>query len=381
MHSTEVVSSSSSGRLSGRAKGYAFGIFGVLCVSPDAMLCRLPHPDEEVLLVTAWRTAWVGLFCTATVIIQQRGRVHTLIQRIHAHAKPLAVIGLMSSTAGIGFPLALQLTGSAEALLLISLSPLWGSLIGWKFLGDRLPLRTKMAVFGALISIGLIFTPTILGGAEEHPRPNRLLGDILAVMTGIGLGSYGNAVRYFAPRHPQMPTQAAQILSNGTACMISLIVAAASGRPFVFHEPERLWWITMLMGLIINAAYLGFNVAPKYINAAEFGIICLLEAVLGPVFVFLLVREVPSVWTVTGGAVLLSTMALHEVATMSHQRATARASARLVADTVHTTEPSQEGIDDAEVGTTTKSVHVQVLHEVRAVRSGSAAEVASNPAV
>ena len=34
------------------AKGYAFGIFGVLCVSPDAMLCRLPHPDEEVLLVT-----------------------------------------------------------------------------------------------------------------------------------------------------------------------------------------------------------------------------------------------------------------------------------------------------------------------------------------
>ena len=121
-----------------------------------------------------------------------------------------------------------------------SLSPLWGSsLIGWKFLGDRLPLRTKMAVFGALISIGLIFTPTILGGAEEHPRPNRLLGDILAVMTGIGLGSYGNAVRYFAPRHPQMPTQAAQVLSNGTACMISLIVAAASGRPFVFHEPER----------------------------------------------------------------------------------------------------------------------------------------------
>ena len=342
----------------------------------DAAVSAAP-PDEEVLLC-AWRTAWVGLFCRA-VIIQQRGRVHTLIQRMHA-CQAASGLGLMSSTAGLAFRW-LQLTGSAEALLLISLSPLWGSLIGWKFLGDRLPLRTKMAVFGALISIGLIFTPTILGGAEEHPRPNRLLGDILAVMTGIGLGSYGNAVRYFAPRHPQMPTQAAQVLSNGTACMISLIVAAASGRPFVFHEPERLWWITMLMGLIINAAYLGFNVAPKYINAAEFGIICLLEAVLGPVFVFLLVREVPSVWTVTGGAVLLSTMALHEVATMSHQRATARASARLVADTMHTTEPSQEGIDDAEVGTTTKSVHVQVLHEVRAVRSGSAAEVASNPAV
>uniref|UniRef100_A0A7S3AZG5 EamA domain-containing protein n=1 Tax=Haptolina ericina TaxID=156174 RepID=A0A7S3AZG5_9EUKA len=215
----------------------------------------------------------------------------------------------------------------------MSLSPLWGAVIGWRFLGDILPLRTKLAVAGALVSIGLIFAPRVVSGTEteeHHPRPNRLAGNLVAIVTGVGLAGYGNAVRYASKRHPQLPTQVAQIFSNLNALVVCLVIETASAWPIVIHRPGRLWWVTLLMGFLINTAYLGFNVAPKFITAAEFGIICLLEAVLGPVWVFLLVGEIPSVWTCGGGLVLLSTMVAHEVATMLALRASTSATTVLV---------------------------------------------------
>jgi drug/metabolite transporter (DMT)-like permease len=299
-----------------RAKGYAYGISAVMVVSPDAMLCRLPDKDEDVLMVTAWRCAWVMLFCVATCTLKARG-VRALICLIRAHVRPLLLVGATSSMTSIGFPLSLQLTGSAEALLLISLSPLWGAVIGWRCLGDALPLRTKLAVLGALLSICIIFLPVVVSGAdsgEQPSRPNRLLGDIIALFTGLGLGGYSNAVRFVSSRHPRLPTQVAQIISNFNAVVICAALALVARRPFAVRRPEQLWWVTMLMGFIVNLAYLGFNVAPKYITAAEFGIIALLEAILGPVWVYLLVGEEPSAYTLAGGALLISTMVAHEAA-------------------------------------------------------------------
>ena len=52
--------------------------------------------------------------------------------------------------------------------------------------------------------------------------------------------------------------------------------------------------------------------APRFITGAEVGLCILLEAVLGPLFVFLAYRDVPSKWTLIGGSLLLVVLALHE---------------------------------------------------------------------
>ena len=250
--------------LSDRARGFVYGIVGVVIVSPDALLCRLPSPDEDYLLITACRCMWICLFCTLTSITKSGG-VRILLRQARAHIRPLLLIAGCSTVTSLGFPISLQLTGSAEALLLISLNPLWGALIGWRFLGDVLPLRTKIALAGAILSIGLIFSPRVISGAAEHtsPRPNRLAGDLIAIGTGVGLGGFGNAVRFCRQRHRELPTQVGQILSNAAAASVCMLTMAATSRPFVIREPGRFWGTTCLMGVVINAAYLFFNVAPK----------------------------------------------------------------------------------------------------------------------
>lgn len=330
--SSELVSSGASSPeqaakpsgVSDRTRGYAFGIFAVVTVSPDALLVRLPSAAEDPLLVTAVRCAWVCGLCVLTCLVQHRG-VRRLLARVRADLRPLLLVSACATLTSLGFPLALQLTGSAEALLLISLNPLWAALIGWRFLGDALPLRTKLAVGGAMLSIALIFVPSLVGDADDGEHSStRLAGALVAVGTGFGLAGFGNAVRYARKRHPDMPTHFAQVISNANATACCLLIMAASGRPLALREPGRVGWATCLMGVMINAAYLGFNRAPKYIPAAEFGVICLAEAVLGPLWVFIFLGERPSSWTLVGGALLLATLALHEVAQSDCTRARRR---------------------------------------------------------
>ena len=53
--------------------------------------------------------------------------------------------------------------------------------------------------------------------------------------------------------------------------------------------------------------------APRYASTAEVGLINPLEAVFGPMFVFLAVGEAPSRWTLIGGALLIVSLVGHEL--------------------------------------------------------------------
>ena len=54
-------------------------------------------------------------------------------------------------------------------------------------------------------------------------------------------------------------------------------------------------------------------IGPKYIPASEVGLMLLLESVLGPTWVWLALGEQPGMRTLTGGAIILSTLAINTV--------------------------------------------------------------------
>ena len=53
---------------------------------------------------------------------------------------------------------------------------------------------------------------------------------------------------------------------------------------------------------------------PKHVSGSECALIGLLENILAPLWVFARFGDVPSAWTVAGGALLLATLIGHEVA-------------------------------------------------------------------
>ena len=53
------------------------------------------------------------------------------------------------------------------------------------------------------------------------------------------------------------------------------------------------------------------TLAPRYIMAAEVNLFFLLETILGPIWVWLVIKEQPSIETLIGGVIIISTIATH----------------------------------------------------------------------
>ena len=53
------------------------------------------------------------------------------------------------------------------------------------------------------------------------------------------------------------------------------------------------------------------TLAPRYITAAEVNLFFLLETILGPIWVWLVIHEQPSMETIVGGIVIISTITVH----------------------------------------------------------------------
>ncbi len=67
--------------------------------------------------------------------------------------------------------------------------------------------------------------------------------------------------------------------------------------------------------LQIGIPYILFTRGIKFVRALDASLIAMLEPVLNPVWVFLFVGESPSLYTVTGGLIILAAVALQSVFT------------------------------------------------------------------
>ena len=53
------------------------------------------------------------------------------------------------------------------------------------------------------------------------------------------------------------------------------------------------------------------TIAPRFITAAEVNLFFLLETIIGPIWVWMVIKEQPSIETIFGGLVIILTIAIH----------------------------------------------------------------------
>lgn len=99
----------------------------------------------------------------------------------------LILSGMFTGAAFSLYTTSLVYTDVVRSILLFYLTPIWGTLLGLLFLGERLGARR---MFGLALGLGGLFT--VLGGEDGVPLP-RNAGDWLALMSGVtwALGSLG----------------------------------------------------------------------------------------------------------------------------------------------------------------------------------------------
>jgi drug/metabolite transporter (DMT)-like permease len=232
------------------------------------------------------------LLATATIIaIQYRHRFLPVIFSVGRYG---LLAGGLLSVAGMCFIQALTHTTVANALFVLGSIPFFAALIARIMLGERLRRTTAItmvvAACGLAIMVGKGFS---LGSG---------FGNLMALLTAISFAIYAVVIRY--KRQTEMfPVL---LISSAIIIAISLVKTGTNLDVPATDIALSLFWGACLSGFVNWM----FIIASRFLAAAEVTLIMLLEFALGPIWVWLFIGEIPNKWTIIGGSLIISAVAI-----------------------------------------------------------------------
>ena len=278
--------------LSNHAKGLLITAAGVLIISPDGLLTRLIETDHWTMIFYRALFLSVGMW-----LIISLSSPHRVIEQYQTVRGPGLLMVALYSLGTISFIYAITHTSVANTLIILSTTPLFAALIGWFVLKEPIELRTLIAI--ALVAFGVGIISWGSSGQESA-----LLGDLAAMMGSMFLASGFVFVRRF-PNLSVFPA----ISCSGLLTAILVWPVAA---PLSISQADLGY--LMLMGIyIVPIGTTLMYIGPRYLPAAEVGLLLLLETLLGPLWVWMILGERPPQWTLIGGSIVISTLAINMV--------------------------------------------------------------------
>lgn len=286
-------SSSSTAAAPAAAAGHLRGMLivaaGVALISFDALLVRLAAADGWT--VGFWRGLFVALSLGAYLLLRDpRAAVATF--RAGGFVALVATVQL-----GVGsllFVLSVMHTTAANTVVILSAAPLFAALFTWLFLGERVRPRTWLAIVVAMAGVVVVFHGSLTGGG--------LAGDLIALAAAANMGANLTLLR----RHPGL----ARIPLVAASGLVTALLALPLAQPLSL-SPDGFLAVAVMGLLQMPASLVMIAVATRYLPAPEVSLFLLIEAVLGPLWVWLGVGEEPPAATFLGGGLILATLALH----------------------------------------------------------------------
>ena len=272
---------------------------GVLIVSPDGLLTRLIQIDHWTMIF--WRSLFLSFGMWLLISFIHPNRVWSQIRTLKGPGYFL-VLGYSLGT--VSFIFAITHTSVANTLIILSTTPLFAALIGRLFLKEKIEPRTMIAIVLVVCGITVIAS----GSGDQNTT---LIGDIAAILGAFFLACGFSFVRRF-------PT-----ISSFSAISCSGLLTAIMMLPFAapLSVSQADLGYLMIMGVYMLPIGLALMfIGPRYIPAAEVGLLILLESILGPVWVWLALGETPGDRTLIGGAVVLCTLAINTIWALKYPR-------------------------------------------------------------
>ncbi|MCE1189234.1 MAG: DMT family transporter [Ignavibacteria bacterium] len=204
------------------------------------------------------------------------------------------------------FVAATKLTTAANAIFLQYTAPMYVLVLEPIMLGTKLRRINIVTLIVCFIGMALFFVDKINAG--------NMTGNLLALASGLTFAGFLLIMRKNRPEY--------QISSIFQGNILVLLICSFSLAHV--HDPSApdILMCAFLGVVQIGIAYGIFSYGLKHVEAIEASLLSIIEPVLNPVWVFIWYHEQPSVYAITGGIIILSTMAIRTVYTESRKRLT-----------------------------------------------------------
>jgi drug/metabolite transporter, DME family len=265
--------------------GVALILFAATLLSTGGLILRHMEAASpwQVLFYRSAAMAAAGLVLMA---LQYRGDIIGPFRRIGAGGLFAGTALAISMT---GYVFAVMLTTVANAMFIISSAPFFAALLAWLLLRERVRPSTWLTIAAAVIGIGVMFADGMAG--------HGLSGLIIALICAATYAVLVVLLRRF---------RAVDMLpALTTASILIIIVAGIMADDLTIPLHDVL--LACLMGVAqTGAGFFFIMLGARRVPAAEVSLLLLLEIILSPIWVWIIVAEVPTRIALIGGLIVFA---------------------------------------------------------------------------
>ena len=274
--------------LNNHLKGLLIAFFGIVILTPDAVLVRLADSDSWTVLF------WRGIFFAAGIIIillitYRSKAVNELINI----GKGGVLIGLLTALGGTSFILAIHYTSIAKTLVIISTSPIMVAIVSLVMLKEKPTLYTWISMIIIFIGIYIVMAGDTSG--------MNLMGNLFA-LTSVVIGGFSFTLLRKYNNVNMIPAMAVNAL---VISLIGFVIADS----LVLSSQSMLY--VFASGIVVAVSFSLITIAPRYITAPEVAMFFPLGTVLGTLIAWIMIKEEPSSNALIGGSIVIITLFCH----------------------------------------------------------------------
>jgi len=276
-------------KFNNQQKGSLLAFIAVMFITPDSLFIRLSNIETWGMLFYRGAIPFVTVL-TGLLIFYKSNFLKALLNVGY----PGIFYVLSFSICNITFIISIQNTNVANTLIMIALAPMLSAILGALFLKEIPDKKTWIAILVTFTAVTYIFYDSIQLG--------NFIGDIFGLITAFGLAINANLVRY-AKDKDLVPSAVI-----GKLCVA--IFAFFFVDSFKLVENDIII-VPLMCVMCVALPFVLVTIAPRFITAAEVNLFFLLEVILGPIWVWLVIKEQPSLETIQGGIIIILTLAIH----------------------------------------------------------------------
>jgi drug/metabolite transporter (DMT)-like permease len=260
----------------------AIGTMVTYATMPASMLValRMFFGAAALGVVVAWRRDWQSLF-------KRGARLRLLIAGV------ALAVNLLS------YFIAIRATGVAVAIFLSYLAPVYVALVAPRLIGGHTERVVFVALGVALAGMALILVPGLAGEGMRLTAK----GLFFAVVAGVTYAVYLVVGKQLRDRQVEGTTIVFSMCVIAVVLLTPLGIAQSAAADF----NGRNLLMAALLGVITTA--LSFSLimdGMHHIPVQHASIMGYLEPVSAPIYALVLLSQVPSAWTVAGGALIIA---------------------------------------------------------------------------
>ncbi len=275
--------------LNDQQKGSLLAFVAVMFITPDSLFIRLASVDTWSLVfyrgIIPFFTVLIGM------LLIYKANFFKMLFTSGRHG---IIYIITFSITNIAFVVSIQNTNVANTLVMIAMAPMLSAILGAIFLNEMPDSKTWIAIAVTFFAAIYIFYDSLQLG--------NIFGDLLGLVCALGLAVGAVTIRSAKSKN-LVPAAVVGKLLVAIFAIFFIETYALVGRDLLI--------IPLMCVMCVAIPFVLVTIAPRFIPAEEVNLFFLLETIIGPIWVWMVIKEQPSPETIQGGIVIILTIAIH----------------------------------------------------------------------